>query len=166
MANAAISIHEHLGVDKAAFTKQLKGGGNWDELVGIEESTRTQIANSSIMCRDSYVIVTQEGVHTPEYLAVSKGVMRDLQLFADRLNVLISRRNGRTKQTLGPDEYSDYMAIGLELATLTEDIQVVVSHSMVTLIEYSHLANERIAARQEAESATNPAVVTDVEIKS
>ena len=169
MSNAATQIHDQLRVGDAAFTKQIKGGGNWDELIGLEDQIRHQIANSSVLCWNSFVVVTQEGVDDAEFHAMTTGIMRDLQNFADNLNAMIKRRNGRKGMTLGPDEYTDYIAIGLELSSISENFQVVVGHSLVGLVEFTNEAHELIKAREDAEKAkedaVDPTVVTDVEVK-
>lgn len=170
MTNVAVQLQDHLGVQDALFNKNLKGGANWDEFAnGLEIDIRNQIANSSQMCAESHQLVVSEGLDNPEFLALCNGIMRDLQTFADRLMVQISKRNNRTGPTKNASDYTDYFSIGMELTSLAEDIQVVVAHSLIGVTEYTHQAMEKIKQREEqkaAESAaTDPTVVTDVEPK-
>lgn len=169
MSNAAQQIHSNLGVDDAAFTKQLKGNQSWGELVIMEDQIRRRIADASTFTYQLNTLVHAEGVADIEFAETVNGIMRDLQVFADRLNVQISKRNGRVNPVNGPDEYTEYISVGLELTSLLESMQIVVAPTLLELVEYQHRANEKIAAREAAAKAeadaVNPAVVSDVEVK-
>lgn len=164
MTNLAQQIHTNLGVDDAAFTKQLKGTQSWGELAIIEDKVRDQIAASATMTRDVMHLCSSEGVVTPELRALTQGVMRDLKEFADRLAVQMAKRNGRTNAVNGPNEYTDYISVGLELSSLSESLQVVVGATLMELTEFQQLANDKIRAREAAEAEAT--AVIDVEYKN
>ena len=80
--------------------------------------------------------------------------MRDLHNFADRFSGLVRRRDGRVGPTRSPEEYTDYMAIGLEMTSLSEELQVVVGHTLFSLTEAHNNALETLRERDEADSTT------------
>lgn len=152
MTNTAQKIHEALGVENALFRKKVHGG-NWDELAnGFENNLRNQIAESANLAAMAVEAVNKAGTGNPEFYTLANGTMRDLQNFADRFGALVRRRDGRTGPTKSAEEYTDYMSIGLELTSLSEELQVVVGHTLFSLTEAHSNALEVLRERAEEEN--------------
>lgn len=161
--NAAEQIQEQMGVGNALFSKQLKGNVSWDELAnGFENALRDQIGNSSIYIRDTVQLVKAEKVDTPEFDALSMGSMRDLKSYASRFGSLVQRRADRTGKISSPEEYAEYLAIGLELTSMSEEIQTVVGHTLINITEFRHVAAEKARERLTAQEQADTQDVTDV----
>lgn len=151
MSNTAQQLHQKLGVDNALFMKQVQGG-NWDELAnGLEGSIRHQIAESANLVAMAEATVKAAGTGNAEFYTLANGTLRDLKRFTDLFNVLVQRRAGRTGPTRSSEEYTEYLSIGLELTTLTEELQVVVGHTLFTMSDAHGNALEILRAREEAE---------------
>lgn len=169
MSNLAQQMQSQMGVPNAMFNKELKGNPSWGELVLMEDQARNRIADTANFVRDITQIVYEEGVGNAEYKALMNGVLRDLQTFADTLNLLVAKRAGRTRPTNGPEDYTEYFSIGIELTGLTEEMQIVLAPTLLELTEFQHVAHEKVRARHAAEvaaeAATDPTVVSDVEAK-
>lgn len=162
MENIAQQIHKQLGVDEAAFKKQVKGDVSWDDFAnGLEPSLRDLIANVAVFTNNTIQLVESQGVGNAEFFALSRGTMRDCKGYADRLNQLISRRGDRTGPTKNSNDYTDYISIGVELTNMTEEIQTVSTTSMISMTEFEQAALDKI---REAEAAA-AAADQDVEVK-
>lgn len=158
MSNAAQQIHQELGVEDALFKKRVHGG-NWDELAnGFEVNLQNQIAESANLTKLAVDTVTAAGTGNPEFFTMANGTMRDLQNFADRYAGMVRRRDGRTGQTGSSSEYTEYMAIGLELTSLSEELQIVVGNTLFGLTEHHNHALEVLRERDVNQ-------VTDVAVK-
>lgn len=154
MTNAAQQIHQNLGVEDALFRKKVQGG-DWDELAnGFENNLRNQIAESANLANLAVKTVNQAGTGNPEFYTLANGTMRDLKNFADRFGALVRRRDGRTGPTKNAEEYTDYMSIGLELTSLSEELQVVVGHTLFTLTDAHNHALE-VLRQRDAEETNN-----------
>lgn len=169
MTNEAQKINQQLGVDDAVFMKGVTGG-DWDELAnGFEENLRRQIASSADFCVQTMQATREAGTMNTETGTLINGTMRDLNIYASRLNALISRRDSRHGRTRTSAEYTEYMAIGLELSTLREELQTVISNNLFNLTEAHDQALTILRQRAEEEKAqsdlTDPTVVTDVTVK-
>ena len=161
MSNVAQQIQDNLGVNNALFQKNLKGAGSWDELAnGMEVNLQTQIASAADLTKQTWDLVHSEGMQNAEFVALSKGIMRDLQNCATQYGNLVARRDGRVGVTKSPEEHTEYLSIGLELTSLSEEMTTVVGHAMVGMTEFHNAALDKARARI-AEQDT----VTDVEVK-
>lgn len=153
MSNAAQQMHQQLGVNDALFMKNVQGG-DWDEIInGFEANLRSQIGESANLAKMAYDTVTAAGTMTPEFSTLASGVLRDLKIYSERFGMLVLRRNGRTGRTRSSEEYTEYMAIGLEMSNLSEELRLVVGDVMFNLNDGYTNALEVLRAR-EAEAAS------------
>jgi len=144
---------------------KVGSGDNWDELAnGQEEKIRAIIAESSVGIKTATDDVVAAGLIDEEYNVMARGVMRDLQDFATRFQILTERRGGRTGPTKDDKDYTDYMNLGLEYVALDQEMSVVLPMGLVNLAEYQGRA-QRVFQERELEKAQDVNVITDVQIK-
>lgn len=163
MANIAQQLHQQMGVEDALFRKRVQGG-NWDELAnGFENNLQQQIAESANLTKLAVDTVTEAGTGNAEFFTLANGNMRDLKNFADRYAGLVRRRDGRTGPTKSSEEYTDYMSIGLELTSLSEELQVVVGATLFNLTESHNHALEVLREREEQKIASEQSAESPIE---
>lgn len=161
MTNAAMQIQSQLGVDNAMFRKQ-SNNASWAELAGgVEAKTRDQIFGSTNMAEQIFQVVKLAGTTNPEFETFYNGVMRDLKIYAERWAALRDRRAGRMGVIQNPEEYTDYVALGLEFVSLSEEMSIVVPDTLFNMQEHHHYALEVLRKQAEAQSP-----VSDAEVKS
>lgn len=165
----ATQIHEELGVTEAMFRKRVQGG-NWDELAnGLEPSTRDQIINFTQLVASTQDAVNLAGLNDIDFQASTSGVLANLHRYADELVNIIDTRAGRSGPTRNEDEYTEYMALGLRLTTLSEEMCQVVGHAIMVLQARHDMALKVLEARAAAEkkaeeqAAAVPAVGVDID---
>lgn len=162
MSNVATQIQAQLGVEDALFRKN-SNNASWAELAnGIEIKVRDQIAGSANLAEQVRLTVEAAGVSNPEFDVFYNGVMRDLKIYSQRWSALASRRDGRTDVIKNADEYTEYVSLGIELVSLSEEMAVVVPDTLFNMQEHHHHALEVLRKRQEEQSTD---VVTDVDVK-
>jgi hypothetical protein len=164
MTNAATQIQAQLGVDNALFRKQ-SNNASWSELAnGVEAKVRDQIAGSTNLAEQIRIVVDMAGTSNGEFQTFYTGVMRDLKIYAQRWSALASRRNGRLGVIQDPAEYTDYLSLGLEFVSLSEEMAIVVPDTLFNLQEHHHFALETLRKRAEeanvAEADGKPELVS------
>lgn len=159
--NEATAILNHLGVEDAMFRKESKGA-NWNELIyGIEARIRDQIAGSSGMAEQVRIAMQIAELQHPEFNVYYSSVMRDLKVYAERYAALVQRRAGRTGVIQNAAEYTEYISLGVEFVSMSEEMAVVIPDTLVNMQEFHNEAMEIIRKRDEQD----PSVISDVEVK-
>lgn len=160
-ANSAQNIYAQMGIHLADGFSPVtnKQWGNWEDL-----STMQQTLGSFLIKITQEVVVIinafrASNFNNAEVRVIVEGINKDIKRFFDRASTLFLRHKDNKGVVPKGDEYAKYMAIGLDYYQLSEDINTTLFTPFTILTEHvNHL--------HQLQSATNPNVITDVQIKA
>lgn len=136
----------------------------WDDLRTLQEACGSGILEVAHEINHAINAINSANINNNELNVTVNGLKRDLVHFTNELVTLKDRHETRTGATKNSSEYAEVMNIGMDYMTYQEKFSGVMFPSLVTLTEFHNEALQQLKAQEETD-LTNPAVVSDIEVK-
>ena len=138
--------------------KGLVTNESWDSLNQFQEVLGGMLVDIGRELADAIRLLVRANIDTGEIRVTINGIQKDMESAFGKLIGLRQRHINKTGVIKTVDDYSAYMALGLDYNQLNENIQVQLWTPLTVVTEYVNQAHYKL-------NATNPDVVTDVTVK-
>lgn len=141
-----------------AKAKGLVTSETWESLEQFQTVLGNMLVEIGSELANAIRLLVRAGIDTGEIRITINGIQKDMESAFGKLLGLRQRHLGKTGVIKNVEEYSSYMALGLDYNQLNENIQVQLWTPLTVVTEYVNQAHQKL-------SATNPDVITDVVAK-
>lgn len=134
-------------------------GEVWESIEGFRQTVSLFLVELSENLRLATLMFIQAGVDTGPIAVTVRGMQKDIQSAFDKLILLYEQHKNKSGSVNSVEEYSLYLGLGMEYMQINEHYRALLLPPMTMVTEFQHGVMARM-------NATNPDVVTDVQIKT
>ena len=141
-----------------AKKKGLVTNETWESLEEFQRVLGNMLVDIGQELAAAIRLLVQADINTAEIRVTINGIQKDMESAFGKLIGLRQRHLGKSGVIKTVEEYSSYMALGLDYNQLNENIQVQLWTPLTVVTEYVNQAHYKL-------NCQNPTVVTDVVVK-
>lgn len=143
---------ESSGVNEPVL-KGLKKKQNWSDLEDLYQAVAEGFVEIGARIRDSVEVIKAAGFEeTPELTSTIKGISSDLLVFTEGLVTIHKQHAGKTGDIEGENDLMLSLSVYTDYQSLNERFNAVVFPTMITIMDFTAEALEKLDAEQKAKA--------------